>query len=173
MTTKEFFEEYNKAANKEMCASKHVIRKYIPYSEKLGIVEKIIDNAMYTSINGVKTFKPDTTVRYFLFVMAVIEAYTDIRFSDDKVDDIVRGQQNLESFDLFESNGATEVLMTAIGADIGRFNTVLKMKVDDVMDMERSLVPFLDTKIQAFAMSNNVLIEAIREAQEKVDNNAE
>lgn len=168
MTTKEFFEEYNKAANKEMCAVKHVIRKYMPYSEKIGMVEKIIDNAMYTSINGVKTFKPDTTVRYFLFVMAAIEAYTDIRFSDDKVDDIVRGQQNLESFDLFESNGATEVLMTAIGADIGRLNTVLKMKVDDVMDMERSLVPFLDTKMQAWQMSLSALDNALKD---KVENN--
>lgn len=169
MLVKEFIEEYNKAADKEKCAAKHIVRKYIPYTEKIGIADKIIENAMYVMVNGVKTFKPDTTVRYFLFVMTIIETYTDIRFSDDKVDEVSRGQQNLESFDLFESNGATEVFMKVIGADIGRLNTVLEMKVDDVTDMERSLVPFLDTKFQAFAMSTNALAEAMREVQEKIE----
>lgn len=169
MTTKEFFEEYNKAANKESFATKHVVRNYIPYAEKITIADKIIENAMYVKINGAKTFKVDSAVRYFLFVMAVIEAYTDVKFNDGSSDDVSMGQQNLESFDMFESSGATEVMMQAIGADVGKMNTVLKMKVDDVMDMERSLVPFLDTKFQAFAMSTNALAEAMREAQEKID----
>ena len=169
MNTKEFFEEYNKAADKAKCAAKHVVKKYLPYNEKIAIAEKIVEHSMYVNVNGTKTFKPDTIVRYFLFVMAVIEAYTDIRFSDEKVDDTVRGQQNLDSFDLFEESGATEAFMSAIGADIGRLNTVLKMKVNDVTDMERSLVPFLDTKLQAFAMSSNALVEAMREAQEKAE----
>lgn len=169
MNSKQFIDEFNKAADKEKCAAKHIVRKYIPYTEKIGIADRIIDNAMYVMVNGVKTFKPDTAVRYFLFVMAVIETYTDIKFSDDKVDNVAKGQQNLESFDLFESNGAMEIFMKVIGADISRLNTVLQMKIDDVTDMERSLVPFLDTKIQAFAMSNNALIEAMKEIQEKTE----
>ena len=173
MNSKQFIDEYNKAVDKEKCAAKHIVKSYLPYNEKIVIAEKIVEHSMYATVNGVKTFKPDTIVRYFLFVMAVIEAYTDIKFSDDKAGDVAKGQQNLESFDLFESNGATEVFMKVIGADIGRLNTVLKMKVDDVTDMERSLVPFLDTKIQAFAMGNNALLEAMREMQERVENNAE
>lgn len=169
MNTKEFFEEYNKAVDKEKYAAKHIVKSYLPYNEKIMIAEKIVEHSMYTTVNGIKTFKPDTIVRYFLFVMAVIEAYTDIKFSDDNAGDVVKGQQNLESFDLFESNGATEVFMRTIGSDIGRLNTVLKMKVDDITDMERSLVPFLETKFQAFAMGNNALIEAMKEIQEKTD----
>lgn len=172
MNTKEFFEEYKMAADKEKCAAKHIVKSYLPYNEKIMIAEKIVEHSMYATVNGIKTFKPDTIVRYFLFVMAVIETYTDIKFSDDKASDVAKGQQNLESFDLLESNGATEVFMKVIGADIGRLNTVLKMKVDDVTDMERSLVPFLDTKIQAFAMSTNALAEAMKEAQEKVETDA-
>ena len=167
MNTKEFFEEYKTAVDKEKCASKHIVRKYIPYAEKTTIADKIIESSMYTKINGSKIFKPDTAVRYFLFIMAIIEGYTDIRFNDGASSDVVQGQQNLDSFDLFESNGAVEVFTQAIGADVGKMSTVLKMKVDDVMDMERSLVPFLDTKIQAFAMSTNALAEAMKEVQEK------
>lgn len=169
MNTKEFFEEYKVAADKEKCAAKHVVKKYMPYTEKIMIAEKIIENSMYVRVNGVKTFKPDTVVRYFLFIMAIIEGYTDIKFSDDKASDVTKGEMNLESFDLFEESGATEMFTKVIGADIGRFNTVLKMKVDDTMDMERSLVPFLDTKIQAFSMSTNALAEALREAQETAE----
>lgn len=169
MLVKEFIEEYKSAANKESYALKHVTRKYIPYAEKLNIVERIVDSSMYTKVNGVKTFKVDTAIRYFLFIMAIIEGYTDIRFSDETAADVIKGEMNLQSFDLLEENGATDVVTKAIGADVGRLNTVLKMKVDDVMDMERSLVPFLDTKIQAFAMSTNALAEAMREAQEKAE----
>lgn len=164
MIAQDFFEEYKNANEKEKCAAKHVVRKYVPYAEKLTMADKIIENSMYAKIGGAKTFKPDTTVRYFLFIMAIIEAYTDIRFSDDGKN----GQQNLESFDLFESNGATEVFTKVIGDDIGRLTTVLQMKVDDVTDMERSLVPFLDTKIQAWSLSMDAVSKAI---QEKVENN--
>ena len=169
MLVREFIEEYKTAVDKEKCAAKHVVKRYMPYTEKIMIADKIIDSSMYVKVNGVKTFKPDTVVRYFLFIMAIIEEYTDIEFSDAKVSDVAKGEMNLQSFDLFEENGATEVFTKVIGADIGRFNTVLKMKVDDVMDMERSLVPFLDTKIQAFSMSTNALAEAMREAQEKAE----
>ena len=173
MTTKEFFEEYNKAQDKAKCAERHIVKKYLSYSQKLDMAERIINASMYSTASGAKTFRPDTPVRYFLFVMAVIETYTDIKFSEYSDGSAAQGQANLDSFDLFESTGATEVFMKAIGADIERLNAVLKMKVDDVTDMERSLVPFLDTKIQAFAMGNNALLEAMREMQERVENNAE
>ena len=47
MTTKEFFEEYNKAQDKAKCAERHIVKKYLPYSQKLDMAERIINASMY------------------------------------------------------------------------------------------------------------------------------
>lgn len=168
MNTKEFVEEFNAAVDKEKYVAKHIVKKYLPYAMKLDLCRRIIDVSMYTTINGAKVFKPDTPVRYLFFVMAIVENYTDIKFNSGNGDDVALGQQNLESLDLLEESGAVEVIMTVIGADIQKFNSVLQMMIDDVTDMERSLVPFLDTKIQAWSLSMDAVNKAI---QEKVENN--
>ena len=166
MDSKQFIEEYNAAVDKEKYVAKHIVKKYLPYAMKLDLCHRIIDVSMYTTINNAKVFKPDTPVRYLFFVMAIVENYTDIKFNTGSSDDVALGQQNLESLDLLEESGATEVIMTVIGADIQKFNTVLEMMIDDVTDMERSLVPFLDTKIQAWQMSLNALDSALKDKVE-------
>lgn len=168
MNTKEFIEEFNAAVDKEKYVAKHIVKKYLPYAMKLDLCRRIIDVSMYATINGVKVFKPDTPVRYLFFVMAIVENYTDIKFNSGNGDDVALGQQNLESLDLLEENGAVDVIMAVIGADIQKFNTILKMMIDDAIDMERSLVPFLDTKIQAWQMSLSALDNALKD---KVENN--
>lgn len=162
MYAKEFFEEYNQSNNKAKCAEKHIVRTYIPYAEKLTLVNKVLRASMYQEVNGAETFVRDTAVCYYLFVMAMIEAYTDIRFNDGGTNN---EHQNIESFDLFEESGATEIFVQAIGEDTNKLNTVMKMKTDDMMDAERSLVPFLDTKIQAWQTGMNFLGEALEKVQ--------
>ena len=157
MLVSEFIKEYKAAANKEKCIEKHIVSRYIPYFVKMELCRRIIDNSMYGENGGRRVFRPDSPVRYFLFVMGAVENYTDLRFNDGK------DGQNIESFDLLEKNGVTEALMKAIGPDVQKLNTVLKMSMDDVADMERSLVPFLDTKMKAWGIAFETFSKAISE----------
>lgn len=167
MNINQFIEEYKASANKEKYAEKHITKHYLPFEIKTGLAQKIIESSMYTIIQDKKIFKPDTPTRYMCFVMAIIQNYTDLEFSDSLDNEHSVGQQNLNSFNLLEENDAIEIIMKAIGADIKRFNTVLQMTMDDVIDQERHLIPYLDTKIDAWQIAlstiGNVLEERMKE----------
>lgn len=160
MLVDEFIKEYNAAVNKEKFAEKHVVSRYLSYASKMDACRNIINLSMYKEVGGERVFCPDSPAQYFLFVIAVVENYTDISFG---VRETGSGGMGLEGFDFLEKSSATETLIKAIGPDVKRLDTVLKMMVNDVMDKERSIVPFLETKVKAWQVAMEAMGRAVAE----------
>lgn len=162
MKISEFVDGFKKSANPHKYVTEHIKCKYIPYTEKIMAANKIIAASSYIEINGVKIFKPNTASKYMLFVSSIIQLYTDLEYEkDDDGNSLI-----IEGFDLIEESGTTEIITEVIGIDVKRFNTVLKMCMDDTIDQERALVPFLDTKFQAMKIGMDYLGESLKTIQE-------
>lgn len=170
MLISEFVEKYNEAKQKNAFVNKHIVTNYITYETKISLAKNIVEISMYKDINGKKVFVPNTPVRYMLFVQALIDSYTDLEW-DTKVNE--QGESVLDvsaSFNNLEKNGAVETLIAAIGDDVTKFTTVLNMVVDDETDLNRSIIPFLETKFEAVSMVFDSLSQAIEtpEIKEKI-----
>ena len=167
MLVSEFAKKYNESKQKSALVNKHIKKTYINYETKIALGQNIVDTCMYKTINGKKTFVPNTPLRYMLFVQAIIDEYTDLEWdTKDNEIDVLTSINDLEKY------GASESIFAAIGDDITKFTTILNMIVDDVTDLNRSIVPFIETKFEALNIVFDTLSQAI-EAPEIKDKIAE
>ena len=169
MNINQFIEEYKASANKEKYAEKHITKHYLPFEVKTGLAQKIIDSSMYVELGGKRIFRPNTPSKRFCTTLAIMQNYTDIEMGDPSNKDVPLGQQNLNSFNLLEESGATVAIMKAIGVDVMQFDNIIDMTLQDTLDMERSLVPFLETKVEAMSMAMEVIGQTLKEAQAQAE----
>lgn len=157
-----FVEEFDKAVAKDRAQKKasetirlikkHITNPYVSYEVKMSEANKIADLSMYTTVDDKQIFKMNSPLRYMLSMMAVVRCYTDLEW--DKTNATIQ-------FDILESRGFFEILVNEIGPDYDKFQTVLSMVVDDKLTNERSLVSFLETKVEALGTTLNTVLDQI------------
>ena len=130
---KDFVEEYEKQTNDtdkaKFIKTKLKCEKYMPYAEKLMIADNIIQSSSYKmeNVDGVlnKTDKIaiNSPMRYILFVMTVVNKYTNIEVNFNGI---------MPEFDYLNQNSLIEVIFEKIGEkEINEFNTVVDMVLND------------------------------------------
>ena len=135
---KKFVEEYEKQLNdserNHFLKSKLKVENYLPYSEKLLVAEHIVKSSSYAIVKEDEVLKKtdrikiNSPVRYILFVMEIVNKYTNIEVNFKDV---------MPEFDYLNKNGLIEVIIDKIGAkETGEFNTVVEMVLDDFMTNE-------------------------------------
>lgn len=170
MNIMQFIDEYEASANKKNYVEKHITKRYLPFETKVALAEQIIKNTMYITVMDKKLFRPNTPSKHMWTTIIAIKNYTDIELEDATDTEISVGQQNLNSFNLLEKCGATLEITKAIGIDFAKFANIIEMVLQDTLDAERNIVPFLDTKIDAWRLSLEVLGSTIQEIQERQNN---
>ena len=155
MTVKEFLGKY--AKNKDI--SKHIIRKYLPYAEKIMLCNRIIDATCYTKISdNKKIFKIDTPSRQMLLMLSIIDKYTDID---------INWENALTDFDaLSEYELLGEILKEIPESEVTLCSSLLDMCLDDLMINTRDLVPWLENKMEASNMVVNAILETAMNTEE-------
>lgn len=163
MLISEFVKDYQTSKQQNAYVKKQIKTNYVPYLSKIEISKNIVKSSMYKDVNGKDTFVINSPLRYNLFVQSVIDLYTNLEWDkrDDGTRDIVR------DFDLLEEHGLVEAVFNTIGNDIQKFTTVLNMVVDDEMDLNRSMVAFLETKYEALSMFFDVVGNALEDPRIK------
>jgi len=141
MNVKEFVEKFEKARDKEKFVSEHVIVDYIPYEEKISACKNIIDICMYKEVNGEKIFRYNTPTRYVLFVLKMVQLYTDIELSSENP---IADFNDLNRVHLFDK------IASELGDEYLDFNSVMKMVYDDTVSTEESVVFNLNSKLKVF-----------------------
>lgn len=164
MKFKDFITEY-KIDNSSI--SKHIIKKYIPFQDKIDSAKKIIQLSLYKIIeidgNSKTVVQMNTPYQYYFMILELIDKYTDIEIADNHEDTTVKAQQMLNAFNTIEEMGITPKLIDAIGDDYKAFNSILKMCVDDAIFNETNLTTFLDTKFEAISLALNTYQTAFNE----------
>lgn len=157
----DFVNEYEKQVGEpdktKFLKTKLKVENYLPYSEKLVTAELIVKNSSYAIVkneeNGalIKTdrIKINSPMRYILFVMNVVNKYTNLEVNFKDV---------LPEYDALNKNGLVEVIFAKIGdKEVGEFNTVTEMILDDFMSNEYQFKNFVSEKLsQANEMMRKV-----------------
>ena len=133
MKIEQFVDEFNKSQNKESCVKAHIVTSYIDFERKIAICSLIAKKMILENGDLVK----NTPMVYENFVLSIAREYTDIETSPE---------ESLKAFNLLEQNGVTEYLVSAIGKDAKRLNTILDMTVADTIDNHNNLVNHLSLK---------------------------
>lgn len=136
---------------------KHITKTYIPYEVKIGKSNDIVEYSMYKKVGDKKIFALSSPLKYVFFVQSVIDNYTDLEWDTNE-----DGTFNIsEGFNLLEENNLTGLIFEAIGTDIDRFSTVLNLTIDDEINMNHSLVGFIESKSDVLSMVFNSFLDAI------------
>lgn len=166
MTVTEFVEEFNKTQTKDKLIKSHIKTTYIPYEMKIALCDNIIKHSMYKEVNSKQVFVPNMPLQYMFVIRTVIEQYTDLEWSDTK--NIMPEFNLLEQYDVVAYIfSKTTGEYTEVGKDYQKLKTILNMMIDDITDEERSLVPYIDTKLEAMSLMLNSLSDVINSFAEE------
>ena len=149
MTVKEFITNYNKTKNIE----KHITKKYVPYAQKVSLCDRIVRSTSYEEVAGKQVFKINTPARQELFLLNMIDLYTDI--------DINWKDSLADFYALSESGLLGGIIKEIPESEITLFSSILDMCVDDLMTNTRDLVSYIDGKIESISLGLNALLDAI------------
>lgn len=147
---KEFVEQYNATDTmmKESFIRDHIVNDYVPYTRKIAKSKNIINATSKTDVDGNSIYCTNSPSRFLLFTMNLIEEYTDI--------DVTYEDNIVGTFDLLDSNGLVALLLNAMPQnDRKMFQMVFDMVRDDAFESERSLVGWMDNKVNAIKMMIN------------------
>lgn len=142
---------------------KHITTQYISFLEKEIICAGIVDATCHIKDGDRKIIKINSTGRYMLFVMRLIDIYTDldIDFNDAHF---------VKQYDELNKIGAINTLITSIPkSEYTEFSTLLNMKLDDFRDNEYSLTAFIYNLKESLSISEEVIKSAIAEIQKQVE----
>ena len=143
---KSFVEEYEKQLSNDDKAkflkNKLKTEKYMPYADKLTIAENIIEHSSYAMVKEDGKLRQtdrialNSPMRYILFVMTVIDKYTNIEVNFKNV---------MPEFDALNFNGLIEVIFEKVGdKEIAEFNTVVDMVLNDFMANKYQFKNYID-----------------------------
>ena len=107
--------------------------QYIPYVNKMAIVKNIVDATSFNSIevDGKRklgtTYKKDSPMQYILYVMTLIDKYTniEIKYEDETY-------SLMTQYDYLKECGVLEKILNMIPAsEMNEFATLLRMQNED------------------------------------------
>ena len=143
---KSFVEEYEKqltdADKAKFLRSKLKTEKYMPYADKLTLAENIVKSSSYAMVKEDGALKQtnrialNSPMRYILFVMTVVDKYTNIEVNFKNV---------MPEFDALNFNSLIEVIFEKVGdKEIAEFNTVVDMVLNDFMANKYQFKNYID-----------------------------
>ena len=161
-----FLREYGvvtkqKGTAMENFIKKHIVTDYVSFLEKEVTCTNIVNSTTRIIEENREILKINSSARYLLFVMRLIDIYTDIEidFTDAKY---------VYQYDDLNKVGAIDNLIAAIPErEYSEFSTLLNMKLDDFRDNEYSITALLYNLKQSFSLSEEVINSVIDELQKQ------
>ena len=151
---------------------KHIVVDYIPYMQKDAICAGLIKATCHVKVgnenNEREIIKINSGNRYLLFIMRLIQLYTDIDIEEKHV---------VEQYDELKKIGAIDVLINGIPendfeciphSEYTEFTTLLNMKLGDFIDNEYNTTALLYNMRQSFSLSEEVITSALEKVIKSV-----
>jgi hypothetical protein len=123
----------------------------MPYADKLALAENIVKSSSYAMVKEDGALKQtdiialNSPMRYILFVMTVIDKYTNIEVNFKNI---------MPEFDALNFNGLIEVIFEKVGdREMSEFNSVVDMVLNDFMANKYQFKNYInDTLSKIFEM---------------------
>lgn len=142
--------------DKETYVKGHIVNDYISYIDKISMAQRIVSSTSYVG-DTVKVFKVNTPAKQVLFILSMIEKYTDIEIDWSKT---------VEEFDELCKCGVLGMIMKLIPeSEATQCSSILDMVYDDEIMNNRDLVSFLETKFKSAELALSSLLETFNSEQ--------
>lgn len=133
------------------------VKDYERYEVVCAICDQIIANSYFTTDGQ---FKVDSCKKYLLYVSALLNTYTNIRFDENDM---------LGDFNLLQRYGLIDVIINYIPeAQVAMFDSVLNMKSNDIMINYYEPHAFVKEQLVKFAPLIHGWIESFLGAAEEM-----
>ena len=133
------------------------VKDYERYEVVCAICDQIIANSYFTTDGQ---FKVDSCKKYLLYVSALLNTYTNIRFDENDM---------LGDFNLLQRYGLIDVIINYIPeAQVTMFDSVLNMKSNDIMTNYYEPHAFVKEQLVKFAPLIHGWIESFLGAAEEM-----
>lgn len=133
------------------------VKDYERYEVVCAICDQIIANSYFTTDGQ---FKVDSCKKYLLYVSALLNTYTNIRFDENDM---------LGDFNLLQRYGLIDVIINYIPeAQVAMFDSVLNMKSNDIMTNYYEPHAFVKEQLVKFAPLIHGWIESFLGAAEEM-----
>lgn len=137
---------------------------YVCYMTKCYFADQILANS-YLDKDG--NIKANSTKKYLMYVYSILDLYTVIKIDPSNI---------TESFDKLESRGLVTKLFKLIPeSEIIAFDTILKMKQDDLITNNYEIHSYINKKLAElypyFGDKLGRLIDSLTKLTEEVDTN--
>ena len=133
------------------------VKDYERYEVICAICDQIIANSYFTTDGQ---FKVDSCKKYLLYVSALLNTYTNIRFDENDM---------LGDFNLLQRYGLIDIIINYIPeAQVAMFDSVLNMKSNDIMTNYYEPHAFVKEQLVKFAPLIHGWIESFLGAAEEM-----
>ena len=162
MTVKEFVAGYLRVDKTDTYIKKHVKHNYVPYEEKVGHCQRIVNAGTHRfDATGKEVFSCNGPSQYMLYMLQLISLYTDIDVDFDHA---------LDDFNALDEHMLIDALVGQMDEhEITMFNTVRKMVASDLVANERDLVSRIDQFADAIGLALQALLEAANNTEEQTE----
>ncbi len=142
--------------DKEKYVTSKLVKNYIPYEEKQATCESIIKTtSLVKGENGESFYRRNTPACDLLFNLTLIDKYFDIEIDFGNA---------LKEYNALEEKDYTTLLLKAVPErEYIAWQKMFSMVASDYMENERSLVSYLDTKIEALNKTTESLASVIED----------
>ena len=155
MNIADFIKEYEARKSndtKNALVEKHVLKdKYVNYENKIDLCKRIADTANHVEINGKKMFQRNSASQYMLYMMTLMNQYTDLNCT-------ISGANTVSDFNLLDKYNLFETFTSKMPAtEIAKFDVIMEMVIDDMIENERNVVSVMNN----MSFGNEMLTESL------------
>lgn len=133
-------------------------KRYIPSAEKIRIAKEVIDFSVEYDRGFVKF---DSFAKHLSFIFNVIEAHTDLRFTDDWGD-------KMQEYDALCENDLIDAIVDTFRKDYEISLEILDMMCNDLL-ADNSIEASVAKVAQSISENLDVLVGTLSDKLEKVD----
>ena len=146
--------------DKEGYVKSKLVKEYIPYEEKQASCENIVKTtSLVSGEDGESFYRRNTPACDLLFNLILIDKYFDIEIDFGNA---------LKEYNALEEKDYITLLLRAIPErEYIAWQKMFGMVASDYMENERSLVSYLDTKIEALNKTTESLANVIEDAMKE------
>lgn len=129
------------------------IKKYIPLSEKIGIIDGLIENIL---INEDGLYKIDLGNYELYSVFVTIKYFTDLEFSLSEEE---KYEYEVEDYDFIMENNIKQFIIDNVGSDYFKFKELLNKTLEQEVEQRNSLQSVIIKSVEKLVGTLNNLTD--------------
>ena len=135
------------------------VKEYLPIIDKMKLCNKVVSECTEEEFGVIKV---DSFKRYFLFTVAVLQAYTTLEFSENALD-------MYAEYDLLCETGMLDIVISTFEKDYRKTNDILNMMCGDIIENNNNIANVVGKNLNDLSGSFVSILNSLQKKIEDFD----